>query len=67
MDALELVMSNLLRLYPREAAERWLFGLNPRGGGRPLARDAPPRRTGGARRPRRPVGLLGRKGLRPSR
>lgn len=29
VDLLELVMSNLLRLYPTEAAERWLLGVNP--------------------------------------
>jgi uncharacterized protein (DUF2384 family) len=29
VDLLELVMSNLLRLYPVEAAERWLVGVNP--------------------------------------
>ncbi|MBA2766585.1 MAG: DUF2384 domain-containing protein [Actinomycetota bacterium] len=29
VDLLELVMSNLLRLYPTEAAERWLVGANP--------------------------------------
>jgi len=29
VDVLELVMSNLLRLYPLEAVERWLVGLNP--------------------------------------
>jgi uncharacterized protein (DUF2384 family) len=29
LDVLELVMSSLGRLYPREVAERWLFGLNP--------------------------------------
>lgn len=34
VDALEMVMSSLLRLYPREAAERWLFGANPHLGDR---------------------------------
>ena len=29
VDLLELVMSNLLRLYPPEAAASWLVGLNP--------------------------------------
>lgn len=29
VDLLELVMAGLLRLYPAEAAERWLFGANP--------------------------------------
>ena len=29
IDLLELVWSNLLRLYEREAALAWLFGLNP--------------------------------------
>lgn len=29
VDLLELVMSSLLRLYPAEAAERWLGGANP--------------------------------------
>lgn len=37
VDLLELVMSNLLRLYPTAAAERWLSGANPTlGGRRPL-------------------------------
>jgi len=37
VDLLELVMANLLRLYPTEAAERWLLGSNPNlGGRRPL-------------------------------
>ena len=37
VDLLELVMANLLRLYPTEAAERWLLGANPGlGGRRPL-------------------------------
>jgi uncharacterized protein (DUF2384 family) len=34
VDLLELVMSNLLRLYPAEAAERWLAGVNPHLGDR---------------------------------
>lgn len=34
VDLLELVMAQLLRLYPAEAAERWLLGLNPSLGGR---------------------------------
>lgn len=34
VDLLELVMSGLLRLYPPEAAEAWLHGLNPHLGGR---------------------------------
>ncbi|HEY3105186.1 MAG TPA: helix-turn-helix domain-containing protein [Gaiellaceae bacterium] len=29
LDLLELVMSALLRMYEPEAAEAWLFGLNP--------------------------------------
>ncbi|MGI8622280.1 MAG: hypothetical protein ACR2NB_02055 [Solirubrobacteraceae bacterium] len=29
VDLLELVMASLLRLYPTEAAERWLLGANP--------------------------------------
>ena len=29
VDVLELVMSNLLRLYPLAAVERWLVGVNP--------------------------------------
>jgi uncharacterized protein (DUF2384 family) len=29
VDLLELVWSNLLRLYDRDAALAWLFGLNP--------------------------------------
>src|SRR5580765_6475153 len=29
VDLLELVWANLLRLYDREAALSWLFGLNP--------------------------------------
>ncbi len=29
LDLLELVMAHLLRLYPPEAAERWLVGANP--------------------------------------
>lgn len=29
VDLLELVMASLLRLYPMEAAERWLLGVNP--------------------------------------
>jgi hypothetical protein len=37
VDLLELVMSNLLRLYPTTVAERWLIGLNPSlGDRRPL-------------------------------
>src|SRR5260370_16572413 len=34
VDLLELVWSNLLRLYARDAALRWLFGVNPRLGDR---------------------------------
>jgi uncharacterized protein (DUF2384 family) len=34
VDLLELVMSNLLRLYSAETAERWLDGVNPHLGGR---------------------------------
>jgi DNA-binding transcriptional regulator YdaS (Cro superfamily) len=34
VDLLELVLSGLLRLYPAEAAEQWLLGLNPRLGDR---------------------------------
>lgn len=29
VDLLELVMAHLLRLYPIEAAQRWLLGMNP--------------------------------------
>lgn len=29
VDLLELIFARLLRLYPAEAAERWLLGLNP--------------------------------------
>ena len=37
VDLLELVMANLLRLYPTPAAERWLVGFNPSlAGRRPL-------------------------------
>lgn len=34
VDLLELVMSNLLRLYSPETAERWLLGFNPHLGDR---------------------------------
>jgi uncharacterized protein (DUF2384 family) len=34
VDLLELVWSNLLRLYERDAALSWLFGLNPNLGDR---------------------------------
>lgn len=34
VDLLELVWSSLLRLYPRDAALSWLFGVNPRLGDR---------------------------------
>ncbi len=34
IDLLELVWSNLLRLYTPEAARSWLFGLNPHLGDR---------------------------------
>jgi uncharacterized protein (DUF2384 family) len=34
VDLLELVLSSLLRLYPPDAAEQWLLGLNPRLGDR---------------------------------
>jgi transcriptional regulator with XRE-family HTH domain len=34
IDLLELVWSSLLRLYDREAALAWLFGINPRLGDR---------------------------------
>src|SRR6478735_9842240 len=34
VDLLELVWSNLLRIYEREAALSWLFGINPRLGDR---------------------------------
>jgi transcriptional regulator with XRE-family HTH domain len=34
LDLLELVMSNLLRLYEPAAARAWLFGLNPQLGDR---------------------------------
>lgn len=29
VDLLELVVSSLVRLYPSDAAEQWLLGLNP--------------------------------------
>jgi uncharacterized protein (DUF2384 family) len=34
VDLLELVWSSVLRLYEREAALQWLFGINPRLGDR---------------------------------
>jgi len=34
VDLLELVVSSLLRLYPPEAAEQWLLGMNPNLGDR---------------------------------
>lgn len=34
VDLLELVWSNLLRIYARDAALSWLFGVNPRLGDR---------------------------------
>jgi len=34
VDLLELVWSSVLRLYDREAARSWLFGINPRLGDR---------------------------------
>ena len=34
IDLLDLVWSNLLRLYPRDAALAWLFEINPRLGDR---------------------------------
>jgi uncharacterized protein (DUF2384 family) len=34
VDVLELVMASLLRVYPRAACERWLFGVNPHLGDR---------------------------------
>ncbi len=34
VDLLELVWSNLLRIYEREAALAWLFGINPELGDR---------------------------------
>lgn len=34
VDLLELVMAQLLRVYPAEAAEHWLVGLNPQLGDR---------------------------------
>jgi transcriptional regulator with XRE-family HTH domain len=37
VDLLELVVGSLLRLYPAEAAEQWLLGVNPhRGDRRPV-------------------------------
>ncbi len=36
VDLLDLVMANLLRLYPMAAAQRWLLGVNPGLHGRPL-------------------------------
>src|ERR687893_221699 len=57
VDLLELVMSNLLRVYPVAAAERWLTGLNPALGDRRPRRPGPLRlplrgRAGGLRRGR---------------
>ena len=46
VDLLELVMSQLLRLYEPDAAERWLTGLNPHLGDR---RPIDVIRRGGAR------------------
>src|ERR1700746_4165999 len=46
VDLLELVWSNLLRLYERDAALAWLFGLNPVLGDRRPIDLIPPRRTG---------------------
>lgn len=34
VDLLELVIGSLLRLYPAEAAEQWLLGVNPHLGDR---------------------------------
>lgn len=34
IELLELVMSQLLRIYPRELAQRWLEGVNPHLGDR---------------------------------
>ena len=34
VDLLELVWSGLLRIYPRDAAVSWLFGINPNLGDR---------------------------------
>lgn len=34
VDLLELVVASLLRLYPAEAAEQWLLGVNPHLGDR---------------------------------
>lgn len=34
VDLFELVLASLLRLYPEEAAEQWLLGLNPHLGDR---------------------------------
>lgn len=36
VDLLDLVMANLLRLYPMVAAQRWLLGVNPGLRGRPV-------------------------------
>jgi hypothetical protein len=33
LDALEMAMSSLLRMYPPSVAEKWLFGPNPHLGG----------------------------------
>ena len=60
VDLLELVWSNLLRLYEREAALAWLFGLNPRAG-RPSADRPDPggtHRGADARDPRRALRLV---------
>lgn len=43
VDLLELVMAHLLRLYPMEAAERWLIGANPSLGERRPVDPHPPR------------------------
>lgn len=43
VDLLDLVMANLLRLYPMAAAQRWLLGVNPGLHGHPLAGPYPPR------------------------
>jgi transcriptional regulator with XRE-family HTH domain len=48
VDLLELVWANLLRLYDREAALAWLFGVNPLLGDRRPDRPHPPRAHRGA-------------------
>src|SRR6478672_11617064 len=46
VDLLDMVWSSLLRLYEREAALAWLFGINPSLGGRRLIEQISAGRTG---------------------